>query len=203
MRMKHCWIPPSIRNTVHLPEAYCTKLFALIRRSHYLLVHCKPWQWKSIVYAPTVVNIDSSAAQALTMNKQTSVKTKHIDLKYHSVKNVFKRGIVILQVAIPTENSVDMLTKILDFKTLKHLTRIIGSYYNWIWLQDLRSSSYSYFHCVATRCDLRVHLCTISMFLHSDSLTVFSIWSLLDNIRHFASPVMFVGVLMLLFLLFS
>ncbi len=68
------------------------------------LVHCKPWQEESVVYVPTVVNIDSSAAQALAMNEQASARTKYINLKYHYVKDALKKGLVVLHDVISAEN---------------------------------------------------------------------------------------------------
>ncbi len=82
------------------------------------------------MYVPTVVNIDISAAHALSMNKQSSARTKHIDSKYHYVKDALEKGLFFLHNVTSAENLADMLTKILDFKTLKHLTRKIGSSYN-------------------------------------------------------------------------
>ncbi len=82
------------------------------------------------MYVPTVVNTDSSASQALAMNKQASARTKHIDLKYHCAKDALEKGLGVLHEVISVENPAEMLTKIVELKTLKHLTRIIGLSYN-------------------------------------------------------------------------
>lgn len=44
------------------------------------------------MYAPAILNIDSSATLALSMTKQASTWTKHIDSKYHFGKDAFKAG---------------------------------------------------------------------------------------------------------------
>ncbi len=44
----------------------------------------EPWPENEVIYESTTVQIDSSAAKALALNKQVSARNKHIDLKYHS-----------------------------------------------------------------------------------------------------------------------
>ena len=78
------------------------------------------------MHAPTIISIDSSAALALAENKQASTRVKHIDLKFHFVKDALEAGQVSLFDVPTTENPADMLIKIMDPETLKDLSRLIG-----------------------------------------------------------------------------
>ncbi len=72
------------------------------------------------MYDQTVVKIDISAGQAIDKNKQVSARTKHIDFEYHYVKDALEKVLVVLRDALSADNLGDMMTKILDFNTLKH-----------------------------------------------------------------------------------
>ena len=56
------------------------------------MIHRQLWFEEIIMYAPAILNIDSSATLALSMTKQASTWTKHIDSKYHFGKDAFKAG---------------------------------------------------------------------------------------------------------------
>ncbi len=78
------------------------------------------WPEKGMYFEATTVQIDKSAAKALALNKQVSVRNKHIDLKYHFVKAVMKSKIIILKDMKSADNTADMLTKVLDLPTTLH-----------------------------------------------------------------------------------
>jgi hypothetical protein len=65
---------------------------------------------------------------AYSLNALVREKTKHIDLKYHFVKDHVQMGIIKLQY-VPTGDMVaDMLTKLLPKHALmKHRSAIIGT----------------------------------------------------------------------------
>ena len=73
----------------------------------------------------TTIRIDSTAAAALAQNKQVSARNKHIDLRYHFVKFALGNKTVVLDYVRSSENTADMLTKILDSHTLMHLSKKI------------------------------------------------------------------------------
>ncbi len=73
-------------------------------------------------FEPSTVQIDSSAAEALALNKQVSERNKHTDLKYHFVKAALKSKVIILKDVKPADNTADMLTKVLDLSTTLHLS---------------------------------------------------------------------------------
>ncbi len=97
----------------------------MLRISFWALVHYKPCQEESVLYAPTVKNINSSSVQALAMNKQASTRAKHIELRYHYAEYALEKKLVVWQDLLSADNQADVSTKMLDFKTLEKLTHII------------------------------------------------------------------------------
>jgi hypothetical protein len=52
--------------------------------------------------------------------------TKHIDVKYHFLREVVTQGDIIVKKIATTENPVDMLTKPLPILKLKHCLGLIA-----------------------------------------------------------------------------
>ncbi len=84
----------------------------------------KPRPERGIAFEPTTVQIDSSAAKALALNKQVSDRNNHIDLKYHFVKAAIASRIIHLIDVNSENNPADLLTKIIEIPTLLHLCQI-------------------------------------------------------------------------------
>ena len=60
---------------------------------------------------PTVILVDNQAAISIVKNPVCSSKTKHIELRYHLVRDYYERGIILVE-HVPTQsNHADMLTK--------------------------------------------------------------------------------------------
>ncbi len=47
------------------------------------------------MFVLNIVKIDRSTAQPLAKNKKASARPKHIDLKYHYVKDAFEKGLSV------------------------------------------------------------------------------------------------------------
>ncbi|KAE8698224.1 pentatricopeptide repeat-containing protein [Hibiscus syriacus] len=58
------------------------------------------------------VHCDSQSAIHLAKNQVYHARTKHIDVRYHFVREILEEGGVIIQKIRTTENPVDMLTKV-------------------------------------------------------------------------------------------
>ncbi len=74
----------------------------------------------------TEVNTDSDAAFSIAVKKQVSARMKHIPLGFHFVLNFIACGEVVFLIVSSKENIADMLTKIFDFPTMKHLCDLMG-----------------------------------------------------------------------------
>ncbi len=70
---------------------------------------------------PTVIHEDNNPCIHMANNPSTSARTKHIDLKYHIVRERVSNGDVKL-VYVPTQDQVaDVLTKSVSGPTLQRL----------------------------------------------------------------------------------
>ena len=75
------------------------------------------------------VHCDSQSAIHLAKNQVYHARTKHIDVRYHFVREVLEEGGVEIQKIHTTENPADMLTKTVPVVKLHHcmsLTNIVG-----------------------------------------------------------------------------
>lgn len=60
------------------------------------MVKKNSWLETVIKFEATAINIESSFAKGFSMSKRISIRTKHIDLKYHFVKATIGSVIVLL-----------------------------------------------------------------------------------------------------------
>ena len=73
-----------------------------------------------------VVYYDNSSAIDISKNPVQHSKTKHIEIKYHFIKDPVERKIVYLEY-IPTERqNADIFTKPLDKSKFETLRQVIG-----------------------------------------------------------------------------
>lgn len=71
----------------------------------------KPWS-NSMQSTPVIVDVDSTAAISMAQREDSTSRTKHIELKYHHVKELVQSGVIDLE-KVDTSNQVaDCLTKI-------------------------------------------------------------------------------------------
>ena len=69
---------------------------------------------------------DSQSAIYLTKDQMFHERTKHIDIKYHFVRDVISRGDISVKKISTHENPADMLTKPLPRIKFKHCLNLIG-----------------------------------------------------------------------------
>ena len=63
----------------------CAKDVCWMRKLFWEMSVKEPWPEKGMYFEPTTVQIDSSSANSLALNKQVSSRNKPINLKYHFV----------------------------------------------------------------------------------------------------------------------
>ena len=71
---------------------------------------------------PTVIRTDSAAAKALAEASTTSQRSKHIDLRFHHVRELIDNGDIVLEKVSSAENLADVLTKPLASVAFKRIT---------------------------------------------------------------------------------
>ncbi len=84
-----------------------------------------PWSKKDVSDEATAVQMDSSAAKALALNKRVSARNEHIDLKYHFVKATLVREMIYLVDVKSENNPAAILTKLLELPTILLLSQSI------------------------------------------------------------------------------
>jgi hypothetical protein len=72
------------------------------------------------------VYYDSHNAICLTKNDMYQLKTKHIDIKYHFIRDIVTEGKIKVDKIHTNENFADMLTKPLSNTKFKHCLDLAG-----------------------------------------------------------------------------
>ena len=75
---------------------------------------------------------DNSGCMALATNDMTTGKTKHIDIRYHFIREVVKSKAVVIQYCNTSDMLADVLTKF-SLPTalhLKHVGRMLSGTYS-------------------------------------------------------------------------
>ena len=73
------------------------------------------------------VYCDSQSAIMLAKNQTYHARTKHIDVRYHFIREVIEKGGVCIQKIRTTENPADMLTKAVDSIKFQHCLDLINT----------------------------------------------------------------------------
>src|SRR5205807_9166131 len=72
--------------------------------------------------APILIYADNQSAVQLVKNNRFHERTKHIDTKYHHVRDTLAQGLITIEHITTSEMTVDILTKALVREThWKHL----------------------------------------------------------------------------------
>ena len=75
---------------------------------------------------PTEIRVDSKAAIDLAKNPVYHEKSKHIDMRYHSIREHIKRGEVSVVKVTSKEQAADILTKALPKASFEEGKRKLG-----------------------------------------------------------------------------
>jgi hypothetical protein len=79
------------------------------------------------VKLPMVTKFDNVGAIYLTQNPSTSQRTKHIDIRYHFVREFVEAGVVKVEFIKSEENEADIMTKNTTNELFeKHKTKLVG-----------------------------------------------------------------------------
>ena len=72
------------------------------------------------------VHCDSQSAIHLAKNQVHHARTKHIDVRFHFVREIIDEGDILLQKIGTADNPADMLTKPISLLKFKHCLDLIG-----------------------------------------------------------------------------
>ena len=61
--------------------------------------------------SPTQIKGDNQAALALVGNKHIYNRSKHIDVNYHNIRDLYKRNLIIVSFVLSADIAADGLTK--------------------------------------------------------------------------------------------
>lgn len=79
-----------------------------------------------IVQENVKVFCDSQSAICLAKNQVHHGRTKHIDVRYHFVREIVEDGNVLLQKVSTVDNPADMLTKVVSGIKFQHCLNLIN-----------------------------------------------------------------------------
>ncbi|KAG8473076.1 hypothetical protein CXB51_035013 [Gossypium anomalum] len=74
----------------------------------------------------STVFCDSQSAIFLTKNQMFHERTKHIDVRYHFVRDIITRGDIFVRKISTHENPADMMTKSLPITKFEHCLNLVG-----------------------------------------------------------------------------
>ena len=104
----------------------CAKQITWLRRILWEVQEKRPFDADdSTGMPPTPVLSDSTTAIALARNEVVAARNKHIQIKVHHVKELWRRNIVSLHYVPSRMNISDLLTKPVPFKTLRQLVKML------------------------------------------------------------------------------
>ena len=82
---------------------------------------------------------DNTSAIAITENPVQHSRIKHIDIKYHFIREHVMNGTVELHFVLSEKQLVDLFTKPLDESTFSRLVSELGMLnYSWIFIDNLQ-----------------------------------------------------------------
>lgn len=78
-----------------------------------------------VIQENIAVFCDNQSAIFLAKNKTYHARTKHIDVKYHYVREIIESGVVLLKKIDTKDNSSDMLTKVVSVVKFQYCLKLI------------------------------------------------------------------------------
>ena len=85
--------------------------------------------------APQVIYADNQASIKLAQNPQSHDRTKHIDIKFHIVREALGNNTIALKYVPTADMTADILTKGLPKVTHEHHAQGMGLA-SWLWAKD-------------------------------------------------------------------
>ena len=87
---------------------------------------------------PTTLNCDNQGAIALAKDNKFHARTKHIDIRYHYIREAVENSDINMQYIPTNENIADIFTKPLAKAKFEHFTEKLG-----LWVRLRGSVGYS------------------------------------------------------------
>ena len=80
----------------------------------------------SVNLEPIVIGCDNQSYIRLSKNPMFNDKSKHIEMKYHFIRDMVQKGMVKLQYVSTEEHIVDVMTKPLSVMKFRHFQDKLG-----------------------------------------------------------------------------
>ena len=80
----------------------------------------------SVNLEPIVIRCDNQGCINISENPVFHDKSKHIEMKYHFIRDMVQKGMVKLQYVSTEENIADVMTKPLSMMNFRHLQDNLG-----------------------------------------------------------------------------
>lgn len=84
----------------------------------------------SSVQLESTLRVDSQSAIHLIKNQIFHERTKHIDVKFHFIRDVIEEGAIKVEKVITDDNAANMLTKIVLLAKFAHRKDLVGVFIN-------------------------------------------------------------------------
>jgi hypothetical protein len=75
---------------------------------------------------PTILHEDNQACIAISKNPERHARTKHIEVKYHFIRDLVENGVVKLEYCNTVNQIADVLTKPLTFVDFDRHRKALG-----------------------------------------------------------------------------
>ena len=69
---------------------------------------------------------DSQSAIYLTKNQMYHERTKHIDVRYHFIRDIVSQGTIVVQKVSTYDNPADMMIKTVSVSKFRHCLDLVG-----------------------------------------------------------------------------
>ena len=80
------------------------------------------------VKLPVVMQVDNAGAIFMAENVSTSVRTRHVDTRYHFVREMIEDGFIKIIFVRTVHNDADLFTKNVNRETYeKHVVKFLGN----------------------------------------------------------------------------
>jgi hypothetical protein len=77
-------------------------------------------------FLSTPINIDNQSTILITNNPVKHSRTKHIDIRFHFIRDCAEKKLIILEKVLTDDNLADLFTKAFDKARFELLVQLIG-----------------------------------------------------------------------------